>query len=82
MDEAASGIAEKIEKLEPAFAEEELLPDAAVKKAMALAKTAEKPVVIADTQDNPGAGGTQYDDRYVSSFGKTRCGRCSIRCFK
>ena len=52
VDEAASGIAEKIEKLEPAFAEEELLPDAAVKKAMALAKTAEKPVVIADTQDN------------------------------
>ena len=58
VDEAASGVAEKIEKLEPAFAEEELLPDAAVKKAMALAKTAEKPVVIADTQDNPGAGGT------------------------
>jgi microcystin degradation protein MlrC len=32
-------------------------PSAAVEKAMALASTANAPVVIADTQDNPGAGG-------------------------
>ena len=34
-----------------------LLPDAAVEHAIALAATADAPVVIADTQDNPGAGG-------------------------
>jgi microcystin degradation protein MlrC len=32
-------------------------PDEGVRHAMELAKTAKKPVVIADTQDNPGAGG-------------------------
>ena len=29
-----------------------------MKEAMKIAKTASRPVVIADTQDNPGAGGT------------------------
>jgi microcystin degradation protein MlrC len=32
-------------------------PDEGVRYAMELAKTASKPVIIADTQDNPGAGG-------------------------
>ena len=34
-----------------------LEPEDAVRKAMAIAATAERPVVIADTQDNPGGGG-------------------------
>jgi len=34
-----------------------LSPATAVSKALALAVTAKKPIVIADTQDNPGAGG-------------------------
>lgn len=34
-----------------------LLPDEAVLRAMTLAETAQRPIVIADTQDNPGAGG-------------------------
>ncbi|MFL9925313.1 M81 family metallopeptidase [Herbaspirillum lusitanum] len=34
-----------------------LTPDAAVKEAIRISLTADKPVVIADTQDNPGAGG-------------------------
>src|ERR1700755_736934 len=32
-------------------------PDEGVRYAMELAKTASRPIVIADTQDNPGAGG-------------------------
>jgi microcystin degradation protein MlrC len=32
-------------------------PDEAVRRAMSIAATASRPVVIADTQDNPGAGG-------------------------
>jgi microcystin degradation protein MlrC len=34
-----------------------LLPEEAIRKAMAIAATATRPVVIADTQDNPGGGG-------------------------
>ncbi|MBT2333039.1 M81 family metallopeptidase [Variovorax paradoxus] len=32
-------------------------PDPAVRRAMRIARTADKPVIIADTQDNPGVGG-------------------------
>jgi microcystin degradation protein MlrC len=32
-------------------------PDEGVQLAMELAKSASKPIIIADTQDNPGAGG-------------------------
>lgn len=39
------------------WAAELLSPSDAVRRAMALAERAGKPVVIADTQDNPGAGG-------------------------
>lgn len=34
-----------------------LTPDEAVKEAIAISKNANRPVIIADTQDNPGAGG-------------------------
>lgn len=57
-DKAADALAEMIEGLEPDFAVPELDPDAAVQEAMRIAAGATKPVVIADTQDNPGAGGT------------------------
>lgn len=43
---------------EPEFAQPLLEPDEAVRQAMQMAAKAAKPVVIADTQDNPGAGGT------------------------
>ena len=57
-DQAADALEQKIKALEPDFAVPELDPDAAVRQAMQIAATASKPVVIADTQDNPGAGGT------------------------
>ena len=57
-DRAADDIARDIEARESEFAEELLSPDAAVQQAMQIAADASKPVVIADTQDNPGAGGT------------------------
>ena len=57
-DKAAGALAELVEGLEPDFAVPELEPDAAVQEAMRIAADASKPVVIADTQDNPGAGGT------------------------
>jgi len=47
-----------IKEKEPAFAGRLYTPDEAVAEAMRLAQTATKPIVLADIQDNPGAGGT------------------------
>lgn len=43
---------------ETSFNGEAFDPEEAVRRAMEIAKTASRPVVIADTQDNPGAGGS------------------------
>ena len=43
--------------MESAFAGRIYDPDSGVREAMRIAETATRPVVIADTQDNPGAGG-------------------------
>ncbi len=56
-DAAADKIAEIIEGHEDDFDGKIFSPDEGVQLAMQLAKTANKPVIIADTQDNPGAGG-------------------------
>jgi microcystin degradation protein MlrC len=56
-DQAADAIAALVEGHEDDFDGKIWSPDEGVRHAMELAKTATKPVVIADTQDNPGAGG-------------------------
>ncbi len=56
-DAAADALAEAIAAQEAAFAGRIWTPDEGVREAMRIAQTAKKPVVIADTQDNPGAGG-------------------------
>jgi microcystin degradation protein MlrC len=55
---AAQALADMVLQREAAFAEELLTPDEAVAHAMRIATAASRPVVIADTQDNPGCGGT------------------------
>ena len=57
-DAAADALTAEIERREAEFAQPMLDPDAAVREAMRIAQQATRPVVIADTQDNPGAGGT------------------------
>ena len=58
---AAAGTCERLARdvvgLESAFAGRIYDPDGGVQEAMRLAETAIRPIVIADTQDNPGAGG-------------------------
>lgn len=54
---AADAIAQAVIAAEPDFAGQTFDPDAGVQEAMRRAATATRPVVIADTQDNPGAGG-------------------------
>src|ERR1700759_5401681 len=56
-DAAADKIAAIIEGHEDDFDGKIYSPDEGVQLAMQLARTARKPIIIADTQDNPGAGG-------------------------
>jgi microcystin degradation protein MlrC len=58
VDAAADALARLIEDMEPQFAQPLLEPDEAVRQAIAIGERATRPVVIADTQDNPGCGGT------------------------
>src|SRR5947199_6953484 len=56
-DTAADKVAALVESHEDDFDGRIYSPDDGVRLAMELAKSASKPIVIADTQDNPGAGG-------------------------
>ncbi len=56
-DAAADEIAALVVSHENDFDGRIYSPDEGVRHAMELAKAATKPIVIADTQDNPGAGG-------------------------
>jgi len=55
---AADRLAAAIGEREAAFAGKLYTPEEAVAEALTLARGATKPVVLADIQDNPGAGGT------------------------
>ena len=49
-------VADEVVELRPEWALDLMSPAAAVQRALALSENADQPVVIADTQDNPGAG--------------------------
>ena len=57
-DAAADEITQAVALKEAKFAEPLLQPDEAVQEAMRLSVNASKPIVLADTQDNPGCGGS------------------------
>jgi len=57
-DRAADGMLAAILAEEANFAEAMVAPEEGVARAMSVAQKATRPVVIADTQDNPGCGGT------------------------
>jgi microcystin degradation protein MlrC len=57
-DAAADTLAAYVNEREADFAIPLFDPDAAVERAIATAARATRPVILADTQDNPGAGGT------------------------
>lgn len=56
-DAAVEKLVALVESHEDDFNGRIFSPDDGVRHAMELAKTARKPIIIADTQDNPGAGG-------------------------
>jgi len=57
-DRAADALAREIALKEPEFAVPMVSPQDGVREAMAIARTASRPVVLCDTQDNPGCGAT------------------------
>lgn len=78
VDDAADALAEHVNALEPAFAQPLLDPDTAVRDAMAISATAKRPVVIADTQDNPGAGGTGDTTGMLDALIRNRAERAAL----
>src|SRR6516165_8422302 len=54
----ADRLADFIKAQEPVFAGRLYTPDEAIAEALRLARTATRPILLADIQDNPGAGGT------------------------
>jgi microcystin degradation protein MlrC len=57
IEQEVAALTDRIVGREAEWAVPLLEPEEAVRKAMAIAATASRPVVIADTQDNPGGGG-------------------------
>ncbi len=57
-DRAADGLMREISLKEPEFAVPMVSPEDGVREAMAIAQRATRPVVLCDTQDNPGCGAT------------------------
>ncbi len=58
VDKAVDDVTQYVALKEAEFAEPMMTPDEAVREAMKIAAGAGRPVVIADTQDNPGCGGS------------------------
>jgi microcystin degradation protein MlrC len=77
-DTAADKLAALIESHEGDFDGRIYTPDEGVRHAMALAKTASKPVIIADTQDNPGAGGDSDTTGMLRALVRNNATRAAI----
>jgi microcystin degradation protein MlrC len=77
-DAAADTIAALVIGHETDFDGRIFSPDDGVRHAMALAKTAQKPIVIADTQDNPGAGGDSDTTGMLRALVRNNAQRAAI----
>ena len=77
-DAAAGKIAALIESHEDDFDGRIYTPDEGVRLAMELAKTASRPIVIADTQDNPGAGGDSDTTGMLRALVRNEARRAAI----
>lgn len=78
VDQAADTLAGAVIAAEPEFAGILYDPDQAALRAMQIAATARKPVVIADTQDNPGAGGDSDTTGILRALIRHRVKRAAI----
>ncbi|MYM56825.1 M81 family metallopeptidase [Thalassovita mangrovi] len=77
-DAAADAVLEDVCAAEPAFAGISYDPDAGVAEAVRLAAAATRPIVIADTQDNPGAGGDSNTTGMLRALVKAGAQRAAL----
>src|ERR1700722_7674121 len=77
-DTAADKLAALIESHESDFDGRIYTPDEGVGLAVELAKTAGKPIIIADTQDNPGAGGDSDTTGMLRALVRNNAQRAAI----
>src|SRR5882724_1049996 len=77
-DTAADNIAAIIAGHEDDFDGRIYTPDEGVRYAMELATGASKPIIIADTQDNPGAGGDSDTTGMLRALVRNKAGRAAI----
>jgi microcystin degradation protein MlrC len=77
-DAAADAMAKLIISHENDFDGRIYTPDEGVRHAMKLAKSASKPIVIADTQDNPGAGGDSDTTGMLRALVRNNARRAAI----
>jgi microcystin degradation protein MlrC len=77
-DIAVDKLAALIESHENDFDGRIFTSDEGVRHAMELAKTASKPIIIADTQDNPGAGGDSDTTGMLRALVRNNASRAAI----
>ena len=77
-DAAADTMAATVIGHESDFAGRIYSPDEGVRHAIELARTASKPIVIADTQDNPGAGGDSDTTGMLRALVRNNASRAAI----
>jgi len=77
-DAAADELAKLVIGHEKDFDGHIYTPDEGVRTAMTLAKAASKPIVIADTQDNPGAGGDSDTTGMLRALVRNKAERAAI----
>jgi microcystin degradation protein MlrC len=75
---AVERFAKDIAARESTFEIDACLPEEGVRRAMAIAGRANRPVVIADTQDNPGAGGNSDTTGMLRALGAAGAQRASL----
>jgi microcystin degradation protein MlrC len=77
-DAAADAVAQLVAGHENDFEGRIYAPDEGVRHAMELAKNAKRPIIIADTQDNPGAGGDSDTTGMLRALVRNRASRAAI----
>ncbi|WP_176073877.1 M81 family metallopeptidase [Brucella intermedia] len=76
----ANAIIAALAAAEPSFAGTAYQPEEGVAKAIELARDARRPIIIADTQDNPGAGGSSDTTGMLRALVACGAERASIGC--
>ncbi len=82
VDQATDRVFEALLAAEPAFAAHRPLPvEEAVQEALRIARSATRPVVLADTQDNPGAGAPSNTTGLVAELLRQKAQRAVVGVF-